>query len=145
MNNPTEQPKTETQKVTEFLEQVSESKSPVPLEVQDKVIDEIMKSKDTTVLEMPTPEDRATEPPQEAPKISVAPPSPPKLPQQQKTIHVDLQMEAIAKRICKLKGHTIEGVVLHTTQMIKELGAIPFQNTIVICKVCGASLAQIRG
>lgn len=113
----------------EIISDLSENKSPTP----------------SQVIEMPSPElGQKGEPPKEAPKVSVAPPNPPKAPQQ-KSISVALQMEAIAQKICKVRGHTLEGVVLRTTQMVKDLGAIPFENTIVICKVCGASLAQIRG
>jgi hypothetical protein len=54
-------------------------------------------------------------------------------------------MESICKRICKVKGHAIAAIDLHTTQRMKD--GMPFHatNNIVICTVCGASLAQIRG
>jgi hypothetical protein len=108
--------------------------SPQP-SVTQAVVDEILKDKDN-VVEMP--------PPTDAPKVLVEHPKPPKIPQQQKSITLDLQLEGIGKKVCKMKGHMIQGITLRQTQMIKDVPAVT-ESTIVICTCCGASLAQIRG
>jgi|ERR1700690_120120 len=134
----------------DLVDQLSQSKSPEPS--MEQVVAEKVMSK---VTEMPQPPDQETKNeaeeipgPTEAPKITISQPDPPrmpKMPQPQKSIHLDMQMETIGRKICKIKGHTISGIVLHTTQLDKNSTPFPSQNTIVICTVCGASLAQIRG
>jgi hypothetical protein len=139
----------EAEKVVQDL---SENKLPEP-SPEVAVAEEIMKG--NPVTEMPSPA--------EVGKIAVAPPNQPTRPQPppQKTIHLHAQMEYLSRTICKSKGHTMVGIVLHTSQIvdrpillpgsegpqrvIKEKVSIPNQNTIVICSACGASLAQIRG
>jgi hypothetical protein len=108
-----------------------EIESPTP-----SIEEAVAEAMDKKVVEMPGPT--------EAPKIEVSEPKVPRAPAQQKNIPVDLQLEAIGKRICKLKGHTIQALSLRQTQMFEKT-PLPTDSTIVICIVCGSSLAQIRG
>jgi hypothetical protein len=135
--NPTEKMPV-TQAPEELLDQLSENKLPQSLP-EEVVANEILKAKDSQVLEMPAPG--------EAPKVEVSAPNPPRAPEipVQRKIPVDLQLESIGKKICKLKGHSITAIVLRTTRMGSPgVGPFPSENTIVICTTCGASLAQIR-
>ena len=145
--NPTQQPAAPLILSQEEAEKVvldlSENKSPEPSEAEGQLVEKI----NQTLRTMPTP-------------VAVSAPNPPQRTQVQKTIPTEAQMEYLCKKICKLKGHTITSMVLHTTQIVErpmivpseglqkvitEKTAVPIQNTIVICSVCGASLAQIRG
>jgi hypothetical protein len=78
--------------------------------------------------------------------------SEPKMPgheqlQRQKPIDAVLQVESIAKKVCKLKGHWIEPMNLRATiPNTNDPGQyLVHETTIVICRQCGASLIQIRG
>lgn len=89
--------------------------------------------------------------PTDAPKISVAQPNPPKTPVPtqplQQPIDKKLQLDAIAKAVCRNQGHLIVALSLRQIIPSKAPGMPPevIENTVVICQKCGASLAQIRG
>lgn len=68
--------------------------------------------------------------------------------QKQKQIPVELQTESIAKKVCKLKGHWIEPMVVRSSSPVPDEPGTPqpwHETTVVICRQCGASLIQIRG
>lgn len=92
------------------------------------------------------PTTKAADPLPPGPKIEVSQVSPPQAPMQQ-PIDKKLQLDAIAKAVCKNQGHRI--VALPLRQVIpSELPNQPpklIENTVVVCEKCGASLAQIRG